>query len=281
LIIGRGNQYYKRIDIDDHIKLPVEYIKKVCDNLSPFIANNFQAHRVAHAGGAFGGRTYCNSIDALKHNIKNGFMYFELDFNFTKDGYLVCIHDWRGSFKSTFGFEMDERPTLEEFEDLVRTTPNVTNCTLDSLTDWLRDNPYTYIVTDVKKDNLRALRIMSEKIPGFEKRIIPQIYQPDNYNSVKEMGYEQVIWTLYRYRGTDNDVLEWVDRFKGPFAVTIPKSRGASNLPMRLAKKDITTYVLTVNTVEEANNFKYEYYVTEIYTDHLFPTELDEYGLPY
>ena len=74
----------------------------------------FQVLRIAHAGGGLGKRTYTNSYEALDSNTKNGFKYFELDFTFTSDGRLVCIHDWKVNFKLTFGIETERRLTLEE-----------------------------------------------------------------------------------------------------------------------------------------------------------------------
>lgn len=273
LIAGKGNNYYKTIRIKEHIRLTAENIRRFTVLCLPS-TNCFQVHRIAHAGGGVGGKTYTNRFAALNQNIKNGFLYFELDFNFTKDGQLVCIHDWQGSFKEAFGFEAKERPTLEEFKRLVKNTPGSKNCTLQSLITWMKQNPSSFIITDVKENNFKALQIMSEKIPDFKKRIIPQIYYPDNYSSVKKMGYKQIIWTLYRYNGTNDDVLKWVDKFKGSFAITMPKNRASSNLARELAKKHIPTYVHTINTLEERNKFINEFGVTEIYTDFLLPNEL-------
>ena len=76
----------------------------------------FRALRVAHAGGGINGKTYTNSYEALNLNIKNGFTYFEIDFSFTRDNRLVCLHDWKGSFKRSFGFQAGEKPSIETFE---------------------------------------------------------------------------------------------------------------------------------------------------------------------
>ena len=137
---------------------------------------------------------------------------------------------------------------------------------------WLDQNQSAFIITDVKNDNLKALELISQKVPDFEKKVIPQIYNPANYNKVKDMGYQQIIWTLYRYKGTDADVLKWADEFHGPFAITMPKTRAESNLPKQLAEKNISTYVHTVNSAEEADFFLDNFGVTEIYTDFL-PTQ--------
>ena len=144
-------------------------------------------------------------------------------------------------------------------------------CTLDSLSLWMKENPSAFIVTDLKENNLEGLQIMSEKIPDFERRIIPQIYDPHNYNTVKKMGYKQIIWTLYLYNGSNDDVLQWVDKFKGPFAVTMPTDRGTSNLPRELANKHIPTYVHTINSLKRTKVLLNKFGITEIYTDFLPP----------
>jgi len=158
---------------------------------------------------------------------------------------------------------------------LVRNKSEFNKCTLESLTHWMKKNPSAFIVTDMKEDNLRGLKIIAETIPEFERRIIPQVYDPRNYNKVKKMGYKQIIWTLYRYNGSDDDVLAWVDKFDGPFAITMPKNRGISDLPKNLATKHIPTYVHTINSLEEKNRLVNTFGVTEIYTDFLHPKKSD------
>ena len=85
------------------------------------------------------------------------------------------------------------------------------------------------------------------------------------------MGYKQIIWTLWSYDGSNDDVLDWIDRFEGPFALTMTRDRATSDLPRRLAERNIPTYVHTVNTLKEMNKFVKDFGVTEIYTDYLHP----------
>jgi len=232
---------------------------------------HFDALRIAHAGGAINGKTYTNSYDALDLNIKKGFLYFEIDFSFTKDNKLVCIHDWEDSFKRSFGFEATERPTQETFEFLSRNASEFKKCTLDGLAIWMRDNPSAKLITDAKENNIKALRMILESIPDAQKRVVPQIYQPLSYNIVKEMGFESIIWTLYKFRGSNYQVINWVNKFNGPFAITMPKKRAKTVLPAQLRDRHIQTYVHTINDKEELNMFLNEYSLTEVYTDILQP----------
>ena len=235
------------------------------------LVNSFTAHRIAHAGGGIDKNKYTNSIDALESNLKKGFQYFEIDFSFTKDRQLVCIHDWTHSFQRSFGFTTPEKITLEEFNYLVQNKSEFQKCTAYTLAEWMRANPAATIITDVKEDNIEALKLLLKTLPDAESRVIPQIYNPVNFKYVKELGFNKIIWTLYRYTGNNDEILDWVNTFPAPFAVTMPRSRAESSLPEDLKKRKIPTYVHTVNTAQGA-----EYYIrmagfSEIYTDFLPP----------
>jgi len=264
--IGKGKESFLR----KKIKNAMTFTR---DDLFLYTADTteFIPLRVAHAGGGIKKQTYTNSLEALNDNIQKGFRYFEIDLSFTRDGRLVCLHDWDESFTRSFGFKVEKHPTLDEFEQIVKKSSSFENCTLDSLANWLEENPSAFIITDIKEHNLEGLKMISKKIPEFRKKIIPQIYDPKNFDRVKALGYKRIIWTLYRYQGTQQDVLAWVDRFDGPFAVTMPAYEAGGELQHRLKKKNIPTYVHTINTVEEKETYCNEYGVSEIYTDFLIP----------
>lgn len=231
----------------------------------------FQVHRIAHAGGGLGKTTYTNSYQALDANITRGFRYFEIDFTFTVDDRLVCLHDWDVNFKRTFGFETKQRLSLEAFEQLSENNRKFTNCTLDGLARWMQQNPTAYIVTDIKDDNLKALKRIHEVLPDANDRVIPQIYDPVNFEAVSDMGFRQIIWTLYRYSGSTYQVIQWVDQWQTALAVTMPKGWAESPLPGALRTRGIPSYAHTINKAEEMDRLINELGISEIYTDFLIP----------
>jgi glycerophosphoryl diester phosphodiesterase len=233
--------------------------------------------RVAHAGGGLDGRTYTNSIEALTANQEKGFRYFELDFVFTSDGELVCLHDWHDNFEATFGFSIETELSLDEFEELVDAQPRFRNCTLESLRVWMEDNPDAIIVTDVKEQNVRALRMFLESLPDATKRVIHQVYYPYELNVAGDLGFEQIVWTLYLFKGNNDDVLRWIDEFDGAVAVTMRKERAKSGLSRSLQDRGIATYVHTINDVKEAEELVADWGVTEIYTDFLPPPAIPRF----
>ena len=104
------------------------------------LSKNKKYMRIAHAWGDYKWFTYTNSLDALEQN-KKYFRYFELDFSWTKDNKLVCIHDWGGSFKKSFWFSLEWKvPTRKQFMYYVIKNKSYKNCTLDSLVVWLEKN---------------------------------------------------------------------------------------------------------------------------------------------
>lgn len=232
----------------------------------------FQALRIAHAGGGLGKRTYTNSYQALSENIKKGFRYFEIDFTYTSDEQLVCLHDWEINFERTFGFTTEHRLSLEAFKRLAAENPKFTNCTLDGLAEWMSQNPTALIVTDIRGENLKALQKIYENLPDSERRVIPQIYNPKNLQAARAMGFEQIIWTLYRFSGSNYKVMEWANGWMtSKVAITMPRERAESHLPKALAAQGFSTYVHTINKPEEMQKYMDQYGLTEIYTDFLAP----------
>jgi glycerophosphoryl diester phosphodiesterase len=270
-LAGKGDTYYKIVKLKENLAYSSRELRRLLK-----LDNGFEARRIAHAGGGIGSASYTNSYEALNSNLGKGFQYFKLDFSFTKDDRLVCLHDWQDNFTSVFGFETRDKLTLKEFKSLSANKAKFKPCTLDGLISWMKDHPAAFIVTDVKEDNEKALRMLLKKLPDAKRRVIPQIYEPMTFSAIKKMGFEQIIWTLYRYSGTNDRVLEWVDKFDGPIAVTMPKGRAASFLPKALKIKHIPTYVHTVNSPEEKTRYASQFGVTEVYTDFLPPYDASE-----
>lgn len=234
---------------------------------------NFNTLMIAHAGGGIDNNTYTNSYEALNYNYKKGFKYFEIDFSFTKDFKLVCLHDWEKDFTSAFGKNISRPTTLEEFEKL-NDKYQYTKCTLDGLNLWLEKHPNSFIITDVKDDNIRALNIIKETMKNKINRFIPQIYDPDNFNKIKELGFEQIIWTLYRYNGSNEDVIDSIKEFYANVAITMPTYRLDKKLILDLKRLNVNTYTHTINDINTFNEFQSKFNIDNVYTDFLTPKKV-------
>lgn len=159
---------------------------------------------VIHAAGRLEGidndglpRSYdgANAREGLELCAENGARAVEVDFNFTADGQLACIHDWFAEYAD--GIEDGVPLTLDEFMDL-RIFGNFTPMWMGDVADWLRANEGTYIVTDIKDDNLAGCRAIAEACPDLKNRFVVQIYDESEYDAVHGMGFEYIVYTLYR-----------------------------------------------------------------------------------
>ncbi len=223
--------------------------------------------RIAHAGGQVDGATYSNSLEALEENYEAGFRAFEIDLSFTSDRELVCLHDWDESFTRSFDLPPGSPVTRQEFERLVAERSDLTKCTLASLMLWFDEHPDAILITDVKEQNLEALEHISTRYPQSLSRIIPQIYQPDEYGKVRAFGFERLIWTLYLYPGGTQSVLDSLGDMT-LWAITLNSDRAQEDLPRRLDELGIPTYAHTINQYADLLYLR-TLGVDEIYTDTL------------
>ena len=221
---------------------------------------------VAHAGGGINGMTYTNSKAALDNSYKNGIRLMELDFEWTNDGQLVVLHSWDGFVNKFFNVDV-KRYYYDEFEKFTMVN-GYTHLTPDRMAKWMEDHPDAYIVTDIKRDNIKGLGYLRFTYPHLVDRIIPQIYRQDEYETVKELGYENIILTLYMM-GNKNQVLDfmYLDEL---LAVTMPQVTASTDLPLRLSERGVYVYTHTINDLNELLNLKNNG-VKGFYTDYLVP----------
>ncbi len=233
---------------------------------------------ISHAGGELDDTDYCNCEEAFNLSYdERGHRYFEVDLHWTRDGELVLIHDWGQTYNKWFGGNANENmpPSLDQFLSL-KMANGRTQMSLDELASWLRDHPDAFVVTDIKRDNTRALTVISDRYPTLRAQFIPQIYQLDEYEQVSALGYEKIILTLYKARANDFEVLEFARNNK-LFAVTgwTGKLR-QSTLIEALSAAGIPVFVHTINYNFKAIRFL-QRDVHGIYTDTLSESDLEIY----
>lgn len=223
---------------------------------------------IAHAGGIINERSYTNSLEALNHNYGKGHRFFEVDFSWTTDGELVAIHDWESTFRAQFIVppNIDKIPSKAQFIN-VKSKMGLTQLSLDDVFAWVLQKDKTYIVTDIKEDNLKALTKIASNT-YYKKVVIPQIYSFDEYEDVLKLGFENIILTIYKMKKIiRSDVVEFAVK-KKPFAVTMPLSFAQSGLASSLKDRDIVVYAHTINDPNLFESLKTNG-VYGVYTDRL------------
>ena len=222
---------------------------------------------VAHAGGGINGLTYTNSREALDSNYDKGFRYFEIDFNWTADHQLVLLHDWGKVLKRPNNSKI-RKYTLGQFMTMTN-GDNLHQMSLEDIMEWLDKHEDAYIITDVKENNVGALKKIRKEFPDLIHRTIPQIYRFREYDKTLGLGYKKIILTLYRNTYSDEILIDFLNRFK-IFAITMPKSRASTGFPKKLSQMGIFSYVHTINTMEEREYFRKKG-INGFYTDFLIP----------
>lgn len=222
---------------------------------------------IAHAGGGYDGQNYTNSIDALNGSYQDGFRYIEMDFSWTSDGQLVCLHDWDKTFKKIFKHKVKQAIALKDFNQLVEDHPDYRPCTLDSLAAWLSNKPEVKIITDIKYQNLKGIRRIIKKYPELLPQLIPQFYQPEEYRELKDLGFNDLIWILYQYKGSKKSVIDLSQKME-LLAVSM-RSRQAKSRTLQKLLKHHRIFVYTINCEKTKTKLHEKYGVSGIYTDFL------------
>lgn len=208
---------------------------------------------IAHAGGRLGGTALSDSFDALNANI-DSFDVFEIDFNWTTDGELVCLHDWEGAFTSRFGTDVAAPVDQDTFTRLLAASPDKPrNCDLNGLAGWLRANPGVRIVTDVKENPVAAHEMIVARYPDLLAQFVPQAYQPQEVTLYRSMGFDRVIWTLYQF-GDDPEKVIREALAANPNAITMPQAMADAGLLQAVIEAtDFPVYVHTINDPQTAS----------------------------
>lgn len=231
--------------------------------------------RIAHAGGSLGGQTYTNAMEALA---ANGAAYdlIEIDLSWTADGHLVCLHDWDAPFLAVDGLSPSAPLPLATVLARARASAGFTPCTLDTLADWVRQTPDVRIVLDLKSGGVEAYAQLAAAHPDLMARFVPQVYQPQDYATVRDLGYADVIWSLYQYTGDDASVLAALPQMD-LLGLAMPPERLQTGLAR--AARDATgvlTWTHTVNTLAELDA-ALQSGAAEVFTDDLTPTPVRRY----
>ena len=228
---------------------------------------------IAHAGGGIEGGGYSNAREAFDLNYEMGHRYFEADLSWTSDGRLVLVHDWDERFSKWF-LDADARPTLEQFQEM-RMRKGLSQMSLADLYVWMLEHEDVYVVTDVKEQNVTALRWIARSSGGLQERFIPQVYQLAEFGEARELGYRNIILTLYRIEELRERVFEFAMEHD-LFAITMPPHSALDDsFAERLTTRGVFVYVHTINSLEKWNELRRRG-VTGIYTDFIRPADIAE-----
>ena len=226
---------------------------------------------IAHACGGIGRSRYTNSQEALDQTLKKGASAVEIDFAFTSDGSLVCIHDW-----DRFG---GTAPTLAKFLKK-KTRGGYTPMTAKKALGKLIRNKDAFLIVDTKeKDTARVYREIVRICRGlgyssYLRKVVPQIYKTSEYARLKRIfPFRNWIFSLYKMPMKSLWDYVKIARFcqkNGIGAVAVSTKRITKQIIRRLHYRGLTVAVHTVNRPAQAASLKKKG-VDVFYTGVLYP----------
>lgn len=239
---------------------------------------------VAHAGGAFEGSTYTNSMDALEYNYGKGVRVFEVDMIFSSDCRLVCRHDWGVGAYTRFQQLYNRLEPIMSAEKFKNTLimGKYKPMTATDLVNFIKKHPDCYVITDFKHGNSfvyrSSVRALVKEIRNIDPllidRIIWQIYNKENLADLKKVynvNTDHIIFSLYMkpLKYTGEEILYWM-LMNNIRVLGLSESfyKEDQALVKHLLDNRIKTYLFTVNDRETYEEMKLNY-VFGIYTDSL------------
>jgi glycerophosphoryl diester phosphodiesterase len=144
---------------------------------------------IAHAGGAYYGYTYTNSLEALNSSLDKGFKLFELDLIKTQDNEIVAAHDWT-YWKAITGYTGSIPPLLSEFKG-TKIHGSLTPLSMSDIVSWFDKNKEAILVTDKITDYEQLVK----EFP-FPDRLMVEVFSLEGYVSAYKAGIKYPLLSL-------------------------------------------------------------------------------------
>jgi glycerophosphoryl diester phosphodiesterase len=228
--------------------------------------------RVVHAGGALTTQVgdeviYTNSLDALQNMYNAGNRFCEIDIRETSDGVLICAHGDETHLANGSDLPVDAESAAFLSERLFGEFQPMS---VEMLTAFMREHPNLVIITDAQGDNLEISQKLADSWPDLLDRFIIQIYHEREYNPIREMGFRNLIYTLYRADDEERNLWE-IAHFSETHelvGVTIQKEQFYSmKNRIAMAHCGVPFMFHTVNDGAEIEAMLKKPYVAAVYTD--------------
>lgn len=231
---------------------------------------------LAHAMGGIGESVYTNSLEAFETAYENGFRVYEVDLVVTKEGEVVCSHEY-----------LDEEGEVIEYTSFMqeKIEDKYTPVDLKILIDLMETYPDVYMMTDIKWDNsmgstnddvITLVTALVEEANKREtkdilERMIIQIYNPKSYEIMESIyPFKNYVYTLYHYASPIyEEILGFCLENNLP-VVAMEESRVNKEIVEYFNQWNIDVLVYTINDETTASILR-EYGVKGIYTDWLMP----------
>lgn len=232
--------------------------------------------RIAHACGGIDSVDYTNSREALQNALDKNIKLIEVDFRFTSDNRLVCLHKWTNikkkepvEYKYFKSYKIKGKYHTLTAEELLRTLAKYKDVYL--IVDFKNED-----IVDIYKEIDRLCLSLGRKGRLLRNRIIPQLYKDEQYDELKKIyDYKQWIYTTYKQHPELNDYRRIASFCKknGIQVVTVPAKKINDGIIHILKENDLHVATHTINKASVYNELK-KRGVDIIYTDYLLDEDI-------
>ncbi len=233
--------------------------------ITPPTPKPLTAHYVAHAGGIYRGKVYTNSVAALDHSYDLGYRILEVDLNLTTDNEIVLLHDWGGTVENVYGISPGQRSLAAFLADTQASPYRV--ATLADLAAWSDRHPDAKLFLDTKLDIPVVLDRVAQAYPQFKQRAVAYINFVEDYDRVKQSGYQDVALLMPRWRYAPEVLLDFA-KSRRPYGIAMQPETFTDQLP-ELAKT-VPVFCWTINDRYRADSLL-QNNVYGVITDTLVP----------
>ena len=212
--------------------------------------------------------SYTNSLEALENCWRNGKRFCEIDLQEASDGTLICGHGDEDEL--VFGTGL---PTTASGADYLscRIYGELTPLSAEDLAAFMREHPGFYVFTDVKSDNLRVCRRLAEAFPDLRSRFIVQIQLPEEYETLRELGFPYITYPIFKTPDEQRGLLQLTAFAENHelLALILPNGYYSPDSKLLLAGKLIRTPLIlhTLNDSWEVDYYLHNHLAAAVYTD--------------
>lgn len=249
-------------------------LAEMYDEFTPFTHVEdawYQENRIVyHAGGGIEGITYTNSREAVEENLPKGNV-LELDFFYTSDQHLVCIHSWDYITGS------QEPMTAEEYRNY-KIYGKYTTMDASDVVELMKNNPELYVIIDTKEaDSVSVIRelinLAGDRTDVVDRYII-QLYDRGIKAQLMEIypfAQDNFLFTCYKYGDNSAQILQ-ICMEEEISVVTVGHNIWSADIIELFTGKGILIFEHTINRPDIMKN-ALERGVYGIYTDFLTSLE--------
>lgn len=228
---------------------------------------------IYHACGGIDGLDYTNSKEALENLLEQGQYFVEVDFMYTSDGTLVCMHNWKDQCN------LEDALSLQEFRSK-KIYGKYTTMTAADLVQYMEDYPDLHIIIDTKEEDqvavVKTLVNLSESRKNVTERFIIQLYEPGVKNKIQQIyPFDDCnfLFTTYKFGYCFPNKIMKICYDENITVVTAPYGVWDEEIRQLFISKGFVLYEHTVNRPDFAND-SLSKGVQGLYTDFLEPDDL-------